>query len=71
MAEFCKECFKELLFNDYEDEQIIVSEDDDLCEGCGEFKIVLIITIVLALLAKKKLLKKCTFVIFIIGSFNG
>ena len=42
MAEFCKECFKELLFNDYEDDQLIISEDDDLCEGCGEFKPVVI-----------------------------
>jgi len=42
MAEFCKECFKELLFNDYEDTQIILSGDLDLCEGCGEFKQVVI-----------------------------
>jgi len=34
MAEFCKDCFKQLLFNGY--------EDLDLCEGCGEFKQVVI-----------------------------
>jgi len=31
------------------------------------FAIALIITLALALLAKKKLLKKCTFIVFIIG----
>jgi hypothetical protein len=41
MTEFCKECF--LKFdNIQENEQIIMSEDDDLCEGCGEFKPVVI-----------------------------
>ena len=42
MAEFCKECFKELLCNDYEDDQLITSKDEDICEGCGEFKQVVI-----------------------------
>jgi len=42
MAEFCKECFTKLLFNDYKDEQIIVSEDEDFCEGCASFKQVVI-----------------------------
>ena len=42
MAEFCKDCFKQLLFNGYEDDKIILSEDLDLCEGCGEFKQVVI-----------------------------
>lgn len=42
MAEFCKECFKELLCNDYEDSQITLSEDLDLCEGCADFKQVVV-----------------------------
>lgn len=42
MAEFCKDCFKELLFNDYEDSQLILSEDLDICEGCADFKQVVI-----------------------------
>lgn len=37
MAEFCKECFL-----NKENEQIVMSEDDDLCEGCGEFKPVVV-----------------------------
>jgi len=42
MAEFCIDCFKELLFNDYEDSQIILSDNLDICEGCAEFKRVVI-----------------------------
>lgn len=42
MAEFCKDCFKELLCNDYEDYQLILSEDLDLCEGCADFKQVVV-----------------------------
>jgi len=42
MAEFCIDCFKELLCNDYEDRQIIVSDDLNICEGCTEFKHVVV-----------------------------
>jgi len=42
MAEFCKECFKQLFTDDYEDSQIILSEDLDLCEGCADFKQVVV-----------------------------
>lgn len=38
MAEFCKGCFKQLFTDDYEDSQIILSEDLDLCEGCADLK---------------------------------
>ena len=42
MAEFCKDCFLRLFPDDYKDEQIIVSEDLDICEGCADFKQVVI-----------------------------
>lgn len=42
MAKFCKECFLKLLSNDYEDDQIILSEELDLCEGCANFKQVVV-----------------------------
>lgn len=42
MAEFCKECFLELFPDDYSDEQLVVSEDLDICEGCADFKQVVI-----------------------------
>jgi hypothetical protein len=38
MAEFCKECFERIFGNS----NVIESEDDDLCEGCGEVKKVVI-----------------------------
>lgn len=42
MAEFCRYCFKRKIEPDALDKYIIVSEYDDLCEGCGEFKRVVI-----------------------------
>ena len=42
MAESCKDCFKRLFVDDYEDDKIIVSDDLDLCEGCAEFKQVIV-----------------------------
>jgi len=41
MAEFCKECFLRINKN-YKEEQLVLSEDDDLCEVCGKFKPVVI-----------------------------
>ena len=41
MAEFCKECFKRKLTvpsDGITDEMLVVSEDVDFCEGCGEWK---------------------------------
>lgn len=43
MAEFCKECFKEKILssedrNRIKDENIVESEDEDICEGCLQFK---------------------------------
>lgn len=42
MAEFCLDCFKRLFTDDYTDDQIIVSDDLDICEGCADFKQVVI-----------------------------
>lgn len=36
MAEFCKDCFQRNLQTD-PNETIILSEDEDFCEGCGKF----------------------------------
>jgi hypothetical protein len=38
MAEFCRECFKRCIEPGALDQYIIVSDDEDLCEGCGEWK---------------------------------
>jgi RNase P subunit RPR2 len=43
MAEFCKECFKKILLTEKErkkmkDNQILMSEDTTICEGCGAEK---------------------------------
>ncbi len=38
MAEFCKTCFKEKINPSVEDANIILSQEAELCEGCGEMK---------------------------------
>lgn len=38
MAEFCKTCFKEKINPSVEDANIILSQEAELCEGCGEIK---------------------------------
>lgn len=42
MAEFCVECWNELNGTKYSESDFILSEDLDLCEGCGELKKVII-----------------------------
>ena len=42
MAEFCKQCFINIEPEYVKNKEIVVSEDDDFCEGCGEFKPVVI-----------------------------
>lgn len=37
MAEFCKDCFLKLFGPVEEDEEIVLSEEPWLCEGCGEW----------------------------------
>ena len=38
MAEFCKECFKRCIEPGALDEHMVISEELDLCEGCGAMK---------------------------------
>jgi hypothetical protein len=41
MAEFCKECFKEKIAvpaDNITDDILVMSEDDDFCEGCCRWK---------------------------------
>lgn len=40
MAEFCPECWKKL--NGDDGKEYILSYDVDLCEGCGEWKQVIV-----------------------------
>jgi len=42
MAEFCLECWKRINEETGEGKRYILSNDLDLCEGCGEFKPVVI-----------------------------
>ncbi len=44
MAEFCKECFLQMNEGEewLDDKQIVVSQELDLCEGCGEWKEVVV-----------------------------
>lgn len=43
MAEFCRECaIKRLKFSEGEMRRAKMSEEPDLCEGCGQWKPVLI-----------------------------
>lgn len=38
MAEFCLDCWNRLHGEDKTERDVILSKDDDLCEGCGEFR---------------------------------
>ena len=45
MAEFCKECFKEHIVipsDNITDDRLVMSEQLDFCEGCAEWKPVVI-----------------------------
>ena len=42
MAEFCTECWNELNDTNHSDKHFILSKDLELCEGCGEYKRVII-----------------------------
>lgn len=42
MAEFCLECWKEIGGTEATENQYIVSEELELCEGCGEWKHVIV-----------------------------
>lgn len=38
MAEFCYECMKKELGIDISNKKVVFSDDLELCEGCGEYK---------------------------------
>lgn len=43
MAEFCKDCVKECVgLSDKELKRIVLSKDLDFCEGCGQWKPVVV-----------------------------
>ena len=42
MAEFCLECWNELNGTNDSEKEYIMSKDLDLCEGCGEYKRVIV-----------------------------
>ena len=42
MAEFCVSCWNELNETDYPEEAYVLSWDYTLCEGCGEYKRVIV-----------------------------
>lgn len=35
MAEFCKDCYKQMFGSKIDDEKIVLSSYNDICEGCG------------------------------------
>lgn len=42
MAEFCLECWNKMNNTNYPAKKFILTEENDLCEGCGELKKVVI-----------------------------
>lgn len=42
MAEFCFDCLNKMNDSNYTEKDVQVSENLDLCEGCGEYKHVVI-----------------------------
>jgi hypothetical protein len=42
MAEFCVKCYNEMNGEEKTEEEFIISDDLDLCEGCAEYKHVII-----------------------------
>ena len=43
MAEFCKDCSRRVLgFTNDELKRAVMSDEPDLCEGCGKYKLVVI-----------------------------
>ncbi len=38
MAEFCLDCLNRISKTRYDERKYIISKDLDLCEGCGEWK---------------------------------
>ena len=46
MAEFCKECFEKIEERKYNDDELIISKNDDFCERCCRIKPIVIAVIV-------------------------
>ena len=42
MAEFCLECYNKIMGTNDPTNKYVISKDLDLCEGCGEYKHVII-----------------------------
>ncbi len=43
MAEFCLECMRKLDGRDYPEDAFVLSKELDLCEGCGQWKRVVVV----------------------------
>jgi hypothetical protein len=37
MAEYCLKCFNKMNNTDYSKRDVILSKDEDICEGCGSW----------------------------------
>ena len=42
MSEFCLKCFNRLNNEQLTDQDIELSDDLELCEGCGEYKVIVL-----------------------------
>ncbi len=42
MAEFCFECFKEMMEIEDEEWRYLLTDEPELCEGCAQYKAVVI-----------------------------
>lgn len=58
MAEFCLDCWNEMNGTNDPPEKYIITDDFTLCEGCGEFKPVIVID------REEYYRYKCRFVLF-------
>jgi len=38
MAEFCLDCFNKMEKSNLKKRDVVLSSEEDLCEGCGEYK---------------------------------
>ena len=42
MAEFCFDCFKEMMETEDKQWQYVLTDEPELCEGCGRYKRVVV-----------------------------